>query len=243
MKTDIIYFNIILLLILLFISTRIGYIIRILSVIYTKIIGLPTDTLSSKNWWQSAVRSQVSITHDKEYEACVFGDSITAPIGNTLGEDTFNFAIDGMSSISLIEQLKILTAANVRYKKAVIAIGTNDACYCTTNDIFVKNMKQIIALVKEMGATNIMLIPAFYSTIAASHNPLLAGTIARVEEINELLRQVAEAENVLILGESVQPLFEGQALKENLTTDGVHLNTDGINIYRQALLKLLSSSL
>ncbi len=103
-------------------------------------------------------------------------------------------------------------------------------------------MKEIIATVKQMGAKRVILIPAFYSTVAASHDPSMAGPIARVEEINGLIRQVAVTEKVLISGEGIQPLFEGQALKQNLTTDGVHLNADGKNIYRQAILRILSFS-
>ena len=68
----------------------------------------------------------------------------------------------------------------------------------------------------------------------------MAGPIDRVEEIKALIRQVAESEKVTISEEGIQPLFEGKALKENLTVDGVHLNADGKKIYRQALLKILS---
>jgi lysophospholipase L1-like esterase len=50
---------------------------------------------------------------------------------------------------------------------------------------------------------------------------------------------VASTEKVLISNSGVQLLYNGQALKENLTTDGVHLNEDGKKIYREALLKIL----
>ena len=38
----------------------------------------------------------------------------------------------------------------------------------------------------------------------------------------------------------MQRLFEGKALKANLTSDGVHLNLDGKKIYREALLKIVA---
>jgi lysophospholipase L1-like esterase len=220
-----------------------GYFDRTFTALYINLFGLPTDNLSSQLWWQYSVNFQIKATQNKKYDVCIFGDSITAPLGNIFGKNTFNFALNGMSTISLIEQLKKLISANVKFKKAIIAIGTNDACYRIADDIFVKNMQQIIALLKKMGANDIILLPAFYSTVAASHNPLKAGTIARVEEINDLIRQVAATENVLLSEEVIQPLFEGQAMKVSLTNDGVHLNADGKKIYRQALLTLLSSSL
>ena len=238
-----IFLNILAVILVLLIVSKNGYFDQTFINLYINVFGLPSDNLSSQLWWQYSINSQVKASQNKSYEVCIFGDSITAPLGNTFGENTFNFALNGMSTISLIEQLKKLISANVSLKKAIIAIGTNDACYRIADDIFVKNMQQIIALLKEMGANDIILLPAFYSTVAASHNPIKAGTIARVEEINELIRQVAATENVFLSEEIIQPLFEGQALKENLTSDGVHLKADGKKIYRQALLTLLSSSL
>jgi len=146
-----------------------------------------------------------------------------------------------MSTISLIEQLKMLNAVKVGCNKVILAIGTNDADYETMEHQFMINLKQIIATVRQMGAKRVILIPAFYSTVEASHAPRMAGTINKVEEINALIRQVAATEKVSISKEGIQPLFEGQALKGNLTTDGVHLNTDGRNIYRKALMEVISS--
>jgi lysophospholipase L1-like esterase len=202
-----------------------------------------TDDLAFQPWWQEKVKSQVSTTHTRQYDACLFGDSISSGLGNTLGNGTFNFALGGMSTVSLIEQLKILTSAKVKCNTAIIAMGTNDADYSITNDNFVKNLKYSIALVKGMGATKVFLIPAFYSTLEASYNPRLAGSIARVEEINAFIRQVAAEQKTVLFEEDIQFLYQGQALKKTLTSDGVHLNTEGKKIYRQALLKLLNVNL
>ena len=237
-----VYLNLTLLFVLLSL-TYIGYLGRVFVALEANALELPTDTLSSKSWWQDQVKYQAIITHNKQYDVCLFGDSISSGLGNTLGNNTFNFALSGMSSISLVEQLKRLTAAKVGCNQAIIAIGTNDADYRTMDNQFIKNMKQIIATVKQMGANRVVLIPAFYSTFEASQNPSMAGTIENVEEINALIRQVAVSEKVVISQEEIQPLFKGQALNENLTTDGVHLNADGKKIYRQALLKIIGSSL
>lgn len=224
---------------LLILTYKMGYLGRVFVAVNADMPEIPTDTLASQPWWQDEVKNQVNVTRNSQYAVCVFGDSISAGLGNTLGDRTFNFAISGMSTISQIAQLKFLTAANVRCNQAIIALGTNDANYRVTSNQFMKNMREIVATVKQMGATRIVLIPAFYSTVAASHDPSMAGPISRVEEINALIRQVADSEKVAVFQEGIQPLFEGKALKENLTVDGVHLNADGKNIYRQALLKLL----
>lgn len=225
---------------LLYLTYKMGYLGRVLVAVNANVPEIPTDTLASQPWWQDEVKDQVNVTQNNQYATCVFGDSISSGLGNTLGYQTFNFAISGMSTISQIEQLKILTAVNVRCNQVIIALGTNDANYRVTSNQFINNLKQIIATVKQMGATRIVLIPAFYSTVAASHDPSMAAPISRVEEINRLIRQVAQTEKLAVSGEAIQPLFEGKALKENLTVDGVHLNADGKKIYRQALLKILN---
>jgi len=86
------------------------------------------------------------------------------------------------------------------------------------------------------------LLPAFYSTLAASKDPTLAGSIDRVEQINRLLNQVAMAKQVPVETTALEPLFEGKTLKQTLTFDGVHLNPEGLRLYRAALLKIVSSS-
>ena len=216
----------------------------------------PTDTLPSLPVWQTLVEYQATVSQKKRFATCLFGDSISAQLVNSLGQQAANFAIGGMSSVSLVEQLKQLAAKNVQCQKVIIAIGTNDAWYTIADERFTQNLKEAIALTRQLGAPTllygnniavvsapkIVLLPAFYSTIAASKKPELAGTLDRVEAINQLINDVAKAENVPVETAALQPLFEGKTLKESLTTDGVHLNAAGIEIYRQALLNILSTT-
>ncbi len=200
----------------------------------------PKDNLSSTGLWQLEVKYQMLATEGKQYEACLFGDSITAELGNTLGDRTYNFALNGLSTISLVEQLKLLIPANVKCQKTVIAIGGNDAWYRISDELFINKLKESIALVRTMGTQQIILIPAFYSTVAASFDPSIAAPLKRVEEINILIDKVAATEKISVEAEGIQPLYQDNALKENLTTDGDHLNAAGLEIYRQALLKILN---
>lgn len=202
----------------------------------------PQDTLSSTALWQLEVQYQILATQDKQYKACLFGDSITAELGNSMGEHIFNFALDGLSTISLVEQLKLLNNAGVKCQKTVIAIGGNDAWYGMSDELFVKNLKEAIALVRIKGNQQIFLIPAFYSTVAASLDPSIAAPLKRVEEINTLIEQVATTEKVSVEAEGIQPLYQNNILKDNLTTDGDHLNAEGLEIYRQALFKIIKST-
>ncbi|MEH2044294.1 alpha/beta hydrolase [Nostoc sp.] len=200
----------------------------------------PKDNVSSSPLGKIALQYQTLAAQDKEFSGCLFGDSISAGLGNTLGSDTFNFGLNGLSTISLLEQLKSLTPTKVKCEKAIIAIGGNDALYKISDELFSKNLQEAIALVRTMGTKEIFLIPAFYSTVAASSDPTVAAPLARVEQINVLINQVAETEKVPVAAAGLAPLYENNVLKENLTSDGDHLNAEGLKIYRQALLQILA---
>jgi len=199
----------------------------------------PKDNLGSSPLWQLELQYQVFATENKQFSGCLFGDSISYQIGNTLGEGNFNFAFNGVSSISLVQQLQRLIPTKVKCEKTIIAVGGNDALYQLSDEEFSKNLKEAIALVKTSGTKQIFLIPAFYSTVAASKDPSLAAPLAKVEQINVVMNQVAASENVPVVAEGIAPLYENNVLKDNFTTDGDHLNAEGLKIYRQALLNIL----
>lgn len=201
----------------------------------------PQDQLPRIPAWQTLVEYQAIVSQDQHYQGCLFGDSISSGLGNSLGERRSNFAIGGMSTVSLVEQLQMLAAHHVQCQTAIVAIGTNDAWYHINDEQFKQNMTQIVTLVRSLSAQHIYVLPAFYSTVAASQNPDLAGSIARVDDINGLLRNVTAEQHVPLESTALEPLFEQKALKEPLTVDGVHLNETGKAIYRTILLQLLNA--
>ncbi|QKQ75328.1 alpha/beta hydrolase [Nostoc sp. TCL240-02] len=199
----------------------------------------PKDNVSSSAFGKIALQYQILAAQDKQFSGCLFGDSISAGLGNTLGSGTFNFGLNGLSTISLLEQLKSLIPTKVKCEKAIIAVGGNDAWYGISDELFSKNLQEAIALVRTMGNKEIFLIPAFYSTVAASLDPTLSAPLPKVEQINVLINQVAEKEKVPVAAAGLAPLYENNVLKDNLTSDGDHLNAEGLKIYRQALLQIL----
>jgi len=201
----------------------------------------PQDNLASTSLWQIQVKYQQLATQNKQLSACLFGDSVTAQLGNTLGKDTFNFALNGLSGISLVEQLKLLIPTNLKCKKSVIAIGGNDAWYGMNDDFFAQKLQESISLVQQLKPNQIFIIPGFYSTVAASNNPAISATNDRVKQINNVMQQVAIKNSLPYEMQEVASLNENDALKDNLSSaDGAHLNDAGIDIYRQALLKILN---
>jgi lysophospholipase L1-like esterase len=199
----------------------------------------PKDDVISSPLGKIALQYQTIAAQDKQFSGCLFGDSISAGIGNTLGNGTFNFGLNGLSTISLIEQLKTLIPTKVKCEKAIIAVGGNDALYGINDELFTKNLQEAIALVRTMGTKEVFLIPAFYSTVEASSDPTVAAPNSRVEQINVLINKVAETEKIPVATSGVAPLYENNVLKKDFTSDGDHLNAEGLKIYREALLKIL----
>lgn len=197
------------------------------------------DTLATFPWWTAQINLQAQQNKDQTYSACLFGDSISSGLGQTLGANNVNFGTGGLSTVSLRTQLEILKKAQVSCDQAIIAIGTNDAMYVISDPQFVINLRESINLVRSMGAKQITLIPAFYSTLAASKNPLAAGPLERVDEINQLIEQVAQEQDLPIVSEGLEQLYEGNELRDDVTFDGVHLNNAGKAIYRDFLKRLL----
>ncbi|GAC1471337.1 MAG: hypothetical protein NVS2B14_16940 [Chamaesiphon sp.] len=206
----------------------------------TPVFQPPVDTLIADPGWQDEVKNQVKLIHAQNYKSCLFGDSISAGLHNSIEPRNFNFALNGMSTVSLVEQLKILTAANLKCSQVIIAIGTNDAWYSISNESFIKNLKEIVTLAHTTGANQIVFIPAFYSTMPASHDSNLAGSNERIDKINTLIDEIGAKEQVFVAKNSIQDLFKDRALKESLTVDGVHLNEDGLTLYRLGLLQIIN---
>jgi lysophospholipase L1-like esterase len=200
------------------------------------------DTLPAERHWRSQVEYQATRSQHQQYRSCLFGDSISSALSHRLGKQDFNFAIGGMSTVSLVAQLEAIVPHQVHCQTVILAIGTNDAMYWIENDDFKHNLQQAIARVRGLQPDRIILLPAFYSTVAASQNPTMAGTIDRVDEINRLIGEVAAEEAVPVYAEATAPLFAERSLRAELTRDGVHLNDAGIALYEAILGDLLDDS-
>jgi lysophospholipase L1-like esterase len=198
------------------------------------------DRLSAAPWWIDRIKTQAGAKSNQTYQGCLFGDSISAGLGHTLGHEIANFGQGGLSSASLLTQLKIVRAANIRCQQVVMAVGTNDAWYSIKDAAFVSNMRNAIALTRSLGPDKIIIVPAFYSTIAASKRPGVAGSLGRVDQINRLIRHVASVEQVGMVTKGLETLFQNHSLKPSFTADGVHLNDAGKALYRQVLTQLFN---
>ncbi len=173
------------------------------------------DKLSSSPIWQVSVKYQTFASQNKQFSGCLFGDSVSAKLGS-LGEGNFNFALNGLSAISLSDQLKLLAPNKVKCQTAIIAVGSNDAWYGISDEVFASKLRESIATVRQMGTKEIYLIPGFYSTVAASSNPNLSAPNSRVEQINTIINRVASEENITVEAEDLQPLYDKKCTQRRI---------------------------
>lgn len=199
----------------------------------------PKDNLSASPIWQLGLEYFQLASKDRRFGGCLFGDSVSAELGNSLGENNFNFGFDGLSTISLVDQLNALIPQNLKCQKVVIAVGGNDAWYQMTDEAFRQKLVEAISLTRKMGTKKIYLVPAFYSTLATSKDPTVSASLDKVTQINHIINQVGAKEHIPVLTDAVAPLYINNALKDSLSSDGDHLNAEGLNIYRAALFQVL----
>ncbi len=201
--------------------------------------GSHPDNLSALPWWNAQINLQAEQNRNQTYSVCLFGDSISSGLGQTLGQGNVNFGTGGLSTVSLVTQLRTLKSAQVGCQYSIVAIGTNDAMYIIEDADFVENLRESLRLVKSLGSQQIILIPAFYSTLKASLNPMAAGPLSRVDEINRLIDQVSTEEGIPTASQGLEVLYENNSLRSDVTFDGVHLNEAGKTIYRSFLKRML----
>jgi lysophospholipase L1-like esterase len=212
------------------------------------------DRLPQEPWWQAAVAAQAARLDGQSLDFLWLGDSITAGLGEVSPADrVFNAALSGMTTTSLVIQLQRLSSINLQVGQVVIAMGTNDADRALTSTDFYTNLITAIGLIQFMGADRIHLLPAHFPTPGHLWNYGWPDALTRVQQLNPLLAQVAQmVAHPTAAGQSplsviYHPhffisMYSGYQVEPSLTTDGVHLNTQGCQVYRQLLVALMAES-
>lgn len=202
------------------------------------------DSLPQEAWWQDEVAFQAQLTQGQTLQQAIWGDSITAALGNTLGPERFNFALSGMTTMSLGPQMERLAPARVQ--RGAIALGTNDADRQISPEQYREYLSQAIAQLKAWGCDRIDLLPPHYPTPGHLWRYGYPNALERIEQLKQILASLADGETVCYQADFFASLYpppdQGPHLRRELTTDGVHLNAPGRTLYRELLLQLWSSA-
>ena len=143
---------------------------------------------------------------------------------------TANRGIVGDNTEGILARLDEIIAVNP--KKLFVLSGTNDVSQDLDNEYIVNNMREIIRRVRE-GSPETEI---FWQSVLPINNDFgrfqrMIGREEQMIDLNRRIRQMTAEEGIEFI--YLFPLFtddEGK-LRANLTTDGIHINAAGYEIW------------
>lgn len=153
------------------------------------------------------------------------GDSLTAGVGVTpeqawpdllaerTGWEVVNGGVSGDKSSDALERLPALLEEH-RPVLVLVALGGNDMLRHVPEPETVANLVKIIAMVKEQGATPLLL---------ATPRPSVAGAVFQTLSPPEFYRQVADEHGVPLIEDAIPEVLSDPQLKG----DPLHPNAEG----------------
>lgn len=167
----------------------------------------------------------------KNIEVVLLGDSLIAKgdwknlLDNKL---TLNLGLEGDTTKGVLERIDSLEV--IEPKTIILMIGVNDLCLSIPLDEVFENYKKILQKLKNTGST--IIVNAIFITQMPAVNK-------KVEKLNIFIKEFCEKEELeyLYLNESFEN--EKGLLKEELTTDGLHLGQTAYKVWAYKLNALL----
>ncbi|WP_017661343.1 GDSL-type esterase/lipase family protein [Baaleninema simplex] len=170
------------------------------------------------------------------------GDSISLWFPNELlppGVTWLNQSISGEGSDGLYNRLPLLD--DTEPEKIFINIGINDMLRGTDDETILENHRKIIKDIRWIHPETEIVVQSILPHSAENatweeREKLLEIPNSRIRNLNARLEAIAEVEGAKFL--DLYPLFsdDGGRLRTDYSTDGLHLNRRGYEIWRTALL-------
>lgn len=163
----------------------------------------------------------------KSIEIVMFGDSITARgnwkelLGN---EHTVNLGIDGDCTEGLLNRIK--TVVELDPKNVFLMIGVNDLCTSVPLETIFENYKKILECLKKK-SINIIVQAVFITQMKAVNKKII--------QFNSMVEDYCKEQNITFIDLNEFFKNEENLLREDLTTDGLHL---GLKAYKVWAYKL-----
>jgi lysophospholipase L1-like esterase len=149
-----------------------------------------------------------------------------------------NQGIAGETSAGLLKRLHLFD--RTQPETIFVMIGINDLLQGVRDETILENQGQIVRHLRQVHPNSQIVVQSIlpYSGEGsnwARHSGLLAISNGRIGQLNRQLQAIAAAESVKYL--DLHPLFtDAQGnLRADLSTDGLHLNSQGYLVWRSAL--------
>lgn len=196
------------------------------------------DSTFRPNNWELKVGQFKSFPNSTK-DIIFLGNSITAGIDwmELLGRtDVRNRGISGDISFGVLERLNEVTEG--KPAKVFILIGINDISRNIPDSFILSNYKKIIeSIQKESPSTKI-----FFQTLLPVNNEFTQfknhyNKDEHILHVNEELKKLAAKEKVGLI--DLYPHFLGtdKKLDKKYTIDGLHLNAEGYQVWKNILMK------
>ncbi|WP_044417418.1 GDSL-type esterase/lipase family protein [Halarcobacter anaerophilus] len=143
-------------------------------------------------------------------------------------EHIVNLGVEADLTSSVLKRVD--TVLEIEPKVVVLMIGVNDLCISTPMEDVYENYKKIL---KKLENSHIkIVVNAIFITQMPSVNK-------KVLTFNKLLKEYCKKQNILFL--DINEAFENEKklLKEELTTDGLHLGQKAYKVWAYKLNKFL----
>jgi lysophospholipase L1-like esterase len=195
----------------------------------------PYDSLYLKNPLYKHWTGLFALSKADSAEIVFLGNSITAggQWNELLGRDrVVNRGIGSDNTVGMMHRMG--SVYGLHPKLCFIMAGINDLYADASPDRIVRNYSSIIDTLKRHN-----IVPVIQSTLHV--NPRwkrAAEKNKEVEELNRRLRGLAEANGIEFIDVNAV-LSSGGVLRDECTTDGVHLTPEGYSRWRDLLLPVL----
>lgn len=174
------------------------------------------------------------------------GDSITDgyPLDSFYGDlplKTYNRGISGDTTSGVYRRLQ-LSLFDLAPVKVVLMIGINDINLGLTNDEIMKNYTDIVKEITEnlptAELTCLSVLPM--NDIVELYGVNLANATARIKELNERIKILAESKNCRYVDLFTHFADENDHLITDYSNDGLHPNQAGYTVWTNVLMPYLA---
>jgi lysophospholipase L1-like esterase len=193
--------------------------------------------------WVDILKQEATVAAQKrpQHLTILLGDSLSLWFPSELlpqNRNWLNQGISGETSTGLLKRLELFNSTQP--ETIFVMIGINDLIRGVSDKIILDNQLQIIRYLKKVHPQTQIVVQSILphggqETTWERREKLLAIPNSRIRSLNQQLQAIAQKEGVKYL--NLHPLFANNQtnLRLELSTDGLHLNSQGYLVWSSAL--------
>ena len=195
-----------------------------------------------QQWVEQLQREAIAAANNRpERLTILVGDSLSLWFPSKLlpwDRNWLNQGISGETTVGLLKRLYLFDST--RPETIFVMIGINDLLHGVDNRIIIANQRRIISQLRTVHPGSQIVVQSILPHSGESANwegrdRLLQLSNSRIRKVNRSLKALADAEGAFYL--NLYPLFtDAQGfLRSELSTDGLHLNDEGYQVWSTAI--------